>query len=90
MNQQTVRKTFKYKLQPTAEQERELQRVLLLCRTRSNGAREQRRTAWQRCQVSVSRSQQEAEVPGLRAALPEYAARHSPVRHAVLARLDKT
>ena len=32
MEQQSVRKTFKYKLKPTPEQERELERVLALCR----------------------------------------------------------
>ncbi len=29
---QTVRKTYKYKLKPTAKQERSLERTLILCR----------------------------------------------------------
>jgi putative transposase len=90
MNQQTLHKTFKYKLKPTPEQEREMGRVLALCRWLYNTALEQRITAWQRARVSVSRFQQEAELKVIRAAFPEYAAIHSHVLQDVLARLDKT
>jgi putative transposase len=90
MDQQCLRKTFKYKLQPTPEQERELERTLLHCRTLYNTALEQRITAWQRCHVSVSRYQQEAELKVVRAEFAEYAAIHSHVLQDVLARLDKT
>ena len=90
MNEQTVRKTFKYKLKPTPEQERELERVLGLCRWLYNTALEQRIIAWQRARVSVSRFQQEAELKDIRAEMPEYAAIHSHVLQDVLARLDKT
>jgi putative transposase len=38
-----LRKTFKYKLKPTAEQQRELERVLGLCRRLYNAALEQRK-----------------------------------------------
>ena len=85
-----VRKTLKYKLQPTPAQERELERVLRLCRTLYNIALEHRITAYQRCHVSVSRYQQEAELKAIRAEMPEYAAVHSHVFQDVLARLDKT
>jgi putative transposase len=89
-DQATCRKTFKYKLTPTPEQERELERVVMLCRQLYNVALEQRITAWQRCQVSVSRYQQEAELKDIRAEFPEYAALHSHVLQDVLARLDWT
>jgi putative transposase len=85
-----VRKTFKEKLRPTPAQERALERVLWHCRTLSNAALEQRITAWQRCHVSLTRYQQEAELKAIRAALPEYAALHSHVLQDVLARLDTT
>jgi putative transposase len=85
-----LRKTFKYRLNPTPKQEQELGRVLGLCRWLYNTALEQRITAWQRMRVSVSRFQQEAELKDLRAAMPEYAAIHSHVLQDVLARLDKT
>ena len=87
---ESLRKTFKYKLKPTAEQERELARVLGLCRWLYNTALEQRITAYQRSHVSISRYEQEAELKDLRAAFPEYAAIHSHVLQDVLARLDKT
>jgi putative transposase len=89
-NQTTCRKTFKYTLQPTPAQERELERVVMRCRQLYNTALDQRLTAWQRCRVSLSRYQQEAELKDIRAELPEYAAIHSHVLQDVLARLDTT
>jgi putative transposase len=90
MERQMVRKTYKYKLKPTSEQERELARVLGLCRSLYNTALEQRIIAYRRAGVSLSRFQQEGELKDLRAELPEYAAIHSHVLQDVLARLDKT
>src|SRR6516165_1533332 len=88
--QTTCHKTYKEKLRPTPHQERALERVLWHCRTLYNTALEQRITAWQRSHVSLTRSQQEAELKDIRAAFPEYAAIHSHVLQDVLARLDKT
>jgi putative transposase len=88
--ERAVRKTSQYKLTPTPAQERDLERVLWACRTRYNVALEQGITAWQRRRVSVSRSQQEAELKDIRAAYPEYAGIHSHVLQAALARLDRT
>jgi putative transposase len=90
METTAVRKTFKYKLKPTPEQERELGRVLGLCRWLYNTALEQRIIAYQRARVSVSRYQQEAELKDIRAEMPAYGAIHSHVLPDVLARLDKT
>ena len=95
MSDQTAcHKTYTYKLIPTPAQERELERVVMLCRQLDTVAREQRSTAcstaWQRCHVSVSRYQQEAELKDIRAAFPEYATVHRHVRHDVLARLERT
>ena len=90
MEQQVVRKSYKYKLMPTPRQERELGRVLGVCRSLYNTALEQRITAYQRRRVSVSRFEQEAELKAIRAEFPEYAAIHSHVLQDVLARLDKT
>ncbi len=90
MEQQTIRKTFKYKLKPTPEQERKLGRVLGLCRWLYNTALEQRIIAWRRLRVSISRFQQEAELKDIRAEMPEFAAIRSHVLQDVLARLDKT
>ncbi len=87
---ESLRKTYKYKLNSTPEQERELARVLAACRYLYNTALEQRITAWQRCHFSVSRFEQEAELKDIRAAFPEYATIQSHVLQDVLARLDKT
>jgi putative transposase len=89
MEQPTTRKTYKYRLNPTPAQERELGRVLGLCRWLYNTALEQRIMAWQRARISVSRYQQEAELKDIRAEFPEYAAIHGHVLQDVLARLDK-
>jgi putative transposase len=88
--QTTCRKTYKEKLRPTPAQEHALELVLWRCRTLYNTALEQRITAWQRCHVCLTRSQQEAELKAIRAEFPEYAAIHSHVLQDVLARLDKT
>ncbi|HEV2456954.1 MAG TPA: helix-turn-helix domain-containing protein [Ktedonobacterales bacterium] len=83
-------KTYQEKLRPTPAQEGELEDVLWRCRTLYNAALEQRITAYQRCHVSLTRYQQEAELKDLRADLPAYAAIHRHVVQDVLARLDKT
>src|SRR5262245_29533901 len=94
MEQPSIRKTFKYKLKPTAEQERERERVVLLCRRLCwqlyHVALEHRKTAYERRRVSISRYEQEAELKDIRAEFLEYAAIHAHVLQDVLARLDRT
>jgi putative transposase len=90
MNETTCHKTYKEKLRPTLTQERTLEGVLWRCRVLYNTALEQRITAWQRCHVSISRFQQEADLKTIRATFPDYAGIHSHVLQNVLARLDKT
>jgi putative transposase len=90
MEQQSLHKTFKEKLRTTPAQEQALDEVLWRCRDLYNAALEQRITAWQRRQVSISRYEQEAELKDIRAEFPEYAALHSHLVQDVLARLDKT
>ena len=81
--------TYKEKLRTTPEQEQALDVVLWRCRTLYNVALEQRKTAWERCRVSVKRFAQEAELKDLREEFPEYEAVHSHLLQDVLARLDK-
>jgi putative transposase len=90
MNQPAPHKTFRYTLKPTAKQEEELERVLMACRYLYNATLEQGITAWQRCHVSISRFEREAELKDIRAEFGEYAALHSHLLQDVLARLDKT
>jgi putative transposase len=79
METQGIRKTYKYKLKPTPQQERSLERILMLCRHVYNAAVGERREAWQKCGVSVGYYQQKAELPGIKEALPEYGEVNSQV-----------
>ncbi|WIG59051.1 MAG: Mobile element protein [Ktedonobacterales bacterium] len=91
MAETAVRKTYKYQLNPTPAQARVLATVLWHCRTLYNTALEQRKTWWGRGQSkSATYYQQKAELPDLKAALPEYAAVHSQVLQDVLLRIERT
>ena len=85
-----LRKAYTYKLKPTPEQERQLEQTLWRCRTLYNTALEERITAYRRCGVTRTCSQQQAELPDVKAAFPEYGETHALVLQDVLTRLDKT
>lgn len=54
MEERSIQNPDKYKLKPTPDQERLLDRALLLCRQVYNAAIGERREAWQKCGVSVN------------------------------------
>jgi putative transposase len=86
----TVRKAFKYRLRPTPERERLLDRTLMLCRQVYNAALEQRRTWWGRGQGrGATYYQQKAELPDLKAMFPEYAEVNAQVLQDVVLRVDR-
>jgi hypothetical protein len=89
--QQSVCRTCKYRLKPTPEQGRALESVVWhCCRTLENTALEQRKTWWDRGQgTSATYSQQQAELPDLKAACPDYAEVNAQVLQDVLLRLDR-
>src|SRR5262245_41421343 len=89
MGPPTVRKTFKYKLQPTAEQEGTMEFILRRCRELYNAALEERREAWRMCHVSITLAGQSAQLPDIKQARPEYQEIHSQVLQDVLTRLDR-
>jgi putative transposase len=90
MEQQSVHKTYKYRLEPTPEQEQALETVLHRCRTLYNTALEQRKTWWERGQgIGASYYQQATELPNLKIACPEYAEVNAQVLQETLRRLDK-
>jgi putative transposase len=89
MKQQSVRKTHKYRLKPTPEQERALECTLMLCRHIDNAAVGERREAWRLRGASVTSSQQKAELPGIKEAMPEYAEVNAPVLHDIAVRVDR-
>jgi putative transposase len=92
MNEQptvTVRKTYTYKLVPTAEQEQTMAFVLRRCRELYNAGLQERRDAWQRCGASITAASQSAQLPEIKDVRPEYHDVHSQVLQDVLARLDR-
>ncbi len=72
MEEQRIHKTYKYKLKPTPAQAQVLGRTLMRCRHVYNAAVGERRYAWQKCGVSVTYSQQKAELPEIKSEMPEY------------------
>jgi putative transposase len=85
----SVRKTYKYKLKPSPQQEQELERVLLLCRHVYNAAIGERREAWRMRGVTVTYFQQKAELPGIKEAMPEYAEVNAQVLQDVVLRVER-
>src|SRR5260370_11200483 len=89
MDEQAVRKTFKYKLKPTPEQEQVLAFVLRRCRELYSAALKERSDAWGKCGVSITLASQSAQLPAVKEVRPEYHDIHSQVLQDVLARLDR-
>ena len=89
MDEQGVRKTFKYKLKPTTEQVAALAFVVRRCRELYNAGLEERREAWQKRGVSVPLASQSAQLPAIKDVRPDYRDIHSQVLQDVLARLDR-
>jgi putative transposase len=89
MDEQAVRKTYKYKLKPTLEQERGMEFVLRRCRELYNAALQERKAAWEKCGVSVTAASQSAQLPDIKEVRPEYRDIHSQVLQDVLTRLDR-
>ena len=89
MNEQAVRKTFKYRLKPTPKQEQAMAFVVRRCRELYNAALEARQDGWQKGGVGVTEAMQSAQLPAINAVRPEYHDIHSQVLQDVLTRLDR-
>src|SRR5215469_15137516 len=89
MEHQSVRKTFKYKLMPTPEQQQALATVVWRCRELYNAGLEERKAAWEKCRVSVTFAMQSAHLPAIKEVRPEYCEINAQVLQDVLHRLDK-
>jgi putative transposase len=89
MEQQTVRKTFKYKLILTPERDQEMEFVLRRCRELYNAALQERKEAWHKCGINITVAQQSAHLPEIKEVRPEYRDIHSQVLQDVLTRLDR-
>jgi putative transposase len=89
MEPQRVRKTFKYQLLPTPEQDRTLATVVWRCRELYTAGLQERKAAWETCGVCVSFATQSAQLPTIQAVRPEYAEIYAQVLQDVLHRLDR-
>jgi putative transposase len=83
-----IRRAYKYRLYPTADQARELERILGRCRDLYNAALYQRREAYRVCGQSVGYYAQKRELPGLKEACPEYQEVGSQVLQDVIRRVE--
>jgi putative transposase len=90
LHEQTVRKTYKYKLKPTPQQEQAMAFVVRRCRELYNAALQERKEAWEKHGVSVTVASQSAQLPEIKAVRPDYRDIHSQVSQDVLTRLDRT
>src|SRR6476646_11283200 len=91
MDEQTVdgiRKTYKYKLKSTPQQEQAMAFVLRRCRELYNAGLEERQEAWRKRGVSITLAGQSAQLPAIKEVRPEYRDVHSQVLQDVLTRLD--
>src|SRR5215471_21564008 len=89
MEQQSARKTFKYKLVPAPEQEQALETVVWRCRELYNAGLQERKVAWAKCGVCVAFAMQSAQLPAIKEVRPEYRDINAQVVQDVLHRLDK-
>jgi putative transposase len=82
-------KTFKYRLRPTPSQEKQLVKVLEVCRHWYNMCIEERKLAWEHERRSVSKGEQEKTGIHYRAAFPKAQAVFSQTMQVVCDDVDK-
>jgi putative transposase len=83
------RKSFKYKLDPTPEQQAKLDWTLWRCRELYNAALEERKEAWRMRQVSLTYYDQQNQLPALKDLRPEYREIHTHVLQDTVRRVDR-
>ena len=71
MDEQTVRKTDTYQLQPTAEQAGAMEVVLRRCRERYTAGLHERRAAWQQGGVRSTAASQGAQLAAIKQVRPQ-------------------
>jgi putative transposase len=89
MEEQSIRKTYKYRLKPTPEQAGMIEHTLMLCRHVYNAAVGERREAWRMRGITLTYYQQKAELPGIKEAMPEYGEVNAQVLQDVVLRVDR-
>ena len=90
METQTLRKTYKYRLCPTKNQQEILQKHLSFCRWLYNYFLEERKSAYNKNKTRISCHDQIKEIPKLKKKNPELRKVYSQPLQDVAKRLDKT
>ena len=85
-----LKRTYKYKLNPSNPQKVKLITALNLCRKLYNACLFQRRIAYRDWNTAVSSYDQTKELPALKSEFPEYSEVYSQVLQDVIRRLDKS
>ncbi len=83
-----MRRTFKFRLYPTGDQQGRIEEQFYQCRRLYNAMLEQRRTAWRSHRITMGLSEQSRQIVDVVHALPEYAAIYSQVLRHTAKRLD--
>lgn len=84
------RRTYKYRFYPTRAQREILDGQLALCCKLYNAALEERRDAYKIFQKSISRWEQQVQLPGIKRVCPELSGIYSQVLQNVLKRVSDT
>jgi putative transposase len=85
-----VLRTYKFKLEPTAEQIEMIEQTLHLCRWLYNSMLEQRKLVYKLRDVSLTLYTQKKELPAVKKEFPEFKQVYSQVLQDVCQRLDQT
>lgn len=85
-----MRKAFKYRLYPNAQQAREMQRQLDSARSLYNSALHERRDAWETSHVSITYYDQSSQLKGMRTLSPDLASVNFSMLQATLRQLQRS
>jgi len=89
MEKQFLKKTYKYRIYPTRNQQDILEKQLFLCRWLYNHFLEQRRSAYEKDKARITLYDQIKEIPSLKKEKPELKEVYSQTLQDVARRLDK-
>ncbi len=85
-----IRKSYKFRMYPNAEQSANLERSLDLCRELYNAAIQERRDAWKLNRINISFFDQSKQVTAIRQVRPEYLNIQARVCRQVLRQVDRS
>lgn len=85
----TVQRVYRYRLYPSAAQTSALTRLLALLRYLYNACLHERRDAWKKQRVSVSKAMQDKQLRAVRDGDPEYAGIHFHLLQDMVTRCDR-